>query len=81
MKIISDIADSYGLYALHKKYSKKDQFNYEEEDAFTLNSDFSEFYKKPTLPNIHNEKEKIEKNYQIGKIKFLSEVENGHSNK
>ena len=81
MKIISDIADSYGLYALHKKYSKKDQFNYVEEDVFTLNSDFSEFYKKPTLPNIHYEKDKIEKNYQIGKIKFLSEVENGHSNK
>ena len=33
MKIISNIADSYGLYTLHKKYSKKDQFNYVEEDV------------------------------------------------
>ena len=81
MKIISNIADSYGLYTLHKKYSKKDQFNYVEEDVSTLNSDFSKFYKKPTLPKIYYEKDKIEKNYEIGKIKFLSEVENGYSNK
>jgi hypothetical protein len=81
MKIISDIADSYGLYTLHKKYSKKDQFNYVEEDVTTLSSDFSKFYKKPTLIKIHYEKDKIEKSYEIGKIKFLSEVENGYSNK
>ncbi|MCB2295439.1 alpha/beta hydrolase [Clostridium algoriphilum] len=81
MKIISKIADSYGLYSLHKKYSKKDQFNYVEEDVSLLNSEFSGFYKKPTLPRIHYEKDKLEKNYEIGKIKFLSEVENGFSNK
>ena len=81
MKIISDIADSYGLYTLHKKYSKEDQFNYVEEDVFTLNSDFSEFYKKPTLPKVNYEKDKIDNSYEIGKIKFLSEVENGYSNK
>jgi len=81
MKIISDIADSYGLYTLHKKYSKEDQFNYVEEDVTKSNSDFLKFYKKPTLPKIHYEKVKIEKNYEIGKIKFLSEVENGYSNK
>jgi len=81
MKIISKIADSCGLYTLHKKYSKKDQFNYVEEDVFTLNSDFSKFYKKPTLPKIHYEKEKIENNYEIGKMNFLSEVQNGQSNK
>jgi len=81
MKIISNIADSYGLYTLHKKYSKNDQFNYLEEDVLTLNSDFSEFYKKPTLPKIYYEKDRIEKNYELGKIRFLSEVENGYSNK
>jgi len=81
MKIISNIADSYGLYTLHKKYSKKDQFNYVEEDVTTLNSDFSEFYKKPTLPKIYYEKDKIENSFEIGKLKFLSQVENGYSNK
>jgi len=81
MKIIADIADSYGLYTLHKKYSKKDQFNYLEEDVTTLNSDLLEFYKNPILPKIHYEKDKIENNYEIGKIKFSSEVENGDINK
>jgi len=81
MKIISKIADSYGLYSLHKKYSEKDQFNYLEEDVSLLNSDVSKFYEKPTLPKLNYEKYKIEKNYEIGKIKFLSEVENGDSNK
>ena len=81
MKIISKIADSYGLYSLHKKYSEKDQFNYVEKDVSTLNKDFLEFYKKPTLPYLHYEKNKIDKNYEIGKIRFLSEVENGDSNK
>ncbi|MBZ9609873.1 alpha/beta hydrolase [Clostridium estertheticum] len=81
MKIISNIADSYGLYSLHKKYSEKDQFNYVEEEVITFNSDFSKFYKKPTIPKIYYEKDKIEKDYEIGKIKFLSEVGNGYSNK
>ena len=80
MKIISNIADSYGLYTLHKKYSKKNQFNYVEEDVSTLNSEFSEFYKGPSIPKIFYEKDKIQKGYEIGKIKFLSEVENGYSN-
>ena len=80
MKIISNIADSYGLYTLHKKYSKKNQFNYVEEDVFTLNSEFSEFYKGPSIPKIFYEKDKNQKGYEIGKIKFLSEVENGYSN-
>ncbi|MBU3093537.1 alpha/beta hydrolase [Clostridium sp. CF011] len=81
MKIISNIADSYGLYSLHKKYSEKDQFNYVEEEVITFNSDFSKFYKKPTIPKLYYEKDKIEKDYEIGKIKFLSEVGNGYSNK
>ena len=81
MKIISKIADTYGLYTMHKKYSEKDQFNYVEGEVSKLNSDFSKFYKAPTLPKIHFEKDKFEKNYEIGKINFLSEVENGYSNK
>lgn len=81
MKIISNIADSYGLYNLHKKYSEEDQFNYVEEDVSTLISDFSKFYKKPNLPRIYYEKFNVEKNYEIGKLKFLSEVENQNSNK
>ena len=43
-KIISNIADTYELYSLHKKYSKNDQFNYTEEKVSALNSDFSKFY-------------------------------------
>ncbi|WP_291636781.1 alpha/beta hydrolase [Clostridium sp.] len=81
MKIIAGIADSYGLYTLHKKYSREDQFNYVEENVSTLNSDYLEFYKKTTLPKVYYEKDKIENNYETGKIKFLSEVENGNSNK
>lgn len=81
MKIIADIADSYGLYTLHKNYSREDQFNYVEENVSTLNSDYLEFYKKPTLPKVYYEKDKIENNYETGKISFLSEVENGNSNK
>ena len=81
MKIISNIADSYGLYNLHKKYSEKDQFNYAEEEVSKLISDFSIFYKKPDLPEIYYEKDKVEKSYEIGKLRFLSEVENENSNK
>lgn len=64
MKIISKIADSYGLYSLHKKYSEEDQFNYVKEEISLLNSDFSKFYKKPALPKIQYEKDKIEENYE-----------------
>jgi hypothetical protein len=79
--MISNIGDSYGLYSLHKKYSMNDQFNYLEEEVSVLNSDFWNFYDKPTLPNISYEKDNIEKDYEQGKIKFLSEVENEDSNK
>ena len=41
MKIVSEISDSYGLHSLHKKYSKKDQFNYVEKEVSAFNSDFS----------------------------------------
>ena len=80
-KILSNIADSYGLYSLHKKYSKNDQFNYMEEEVSELNSDFSKFYNKPVLPKVYYQKDKIENDYEKGKIKFLSAVENGDSNK
>jgi len=80
-KIISDAADKYGLYSLHKKYSKSDQFSFVEDEVSALNSDFSKFYNKPILPKIHYEKEIIEKSYEKGKIKFLSEIENRDNNK
>lgn len=81
IKILSNIADNYALNNFHKKYSKKDQFNYDEEEVNKLNSNFSKFYKKPKLPNIHYEKDTTENNYEIGKIKFSSEVENEDINK
>ena len=81
MKIVSEIADIYGLHDLHKKYSKKDQFNYVDKEVTELNSDFLKFYNKPALPKIYSEKDKIEKSYEIGKIKFPSAVDNGYSNK
>jgi hypothetical protein len=79
-KIISNLADSYGLYSLHRIYSKNDQFKYVEEEASELNSDFFRFYNKPTLPKIHFQKDIIENGYEKGKLKFLSQVENGTSN-
>lgn len=47
----------------------------------TSSSDFLSFYKKPTLPEIYYEKHKTQNNCEMGKIKFLSEVENGYSNR
>lgn len=71
-KIISSIADSYGLHSLHKMYSKDDQFNYMEKEIRQLNCGFLEFYNKPSLPKIY---------YEKGKMKFTSQVENGYSNR
>lgn len=80
-KVISNIADNYGLHSLHREYSKNDQFKYVEEEVSKLNSDFFEFYDKPLLPEIYFDKYKFENNYEKGKLKFLSQVDNGISNK
>ncbi|WFD10893.1 alpha/beta hydrolase [Tepidibacter hydrothermalis] len=80
-KVISNIADSYGLHSLHREYSKNDQFKYVEDEVSKLNSDFGEFYDKPILPEVYLEKDKIENSYEKGKLKFLSQVDNGISNK
>ena len=80
-RIISNIADSYGLYDLHKKFSKEDLFRYVEEEVTALNSDFEEFYTKPALPVVKYENVITEKRYEKGQLKFLSEVDNGYSNK
>lgn len=80
-KVISNIADSYGLHSLHREYSKKDHFKYVEEEVSKLNSDFWKFYDKPNLPEVYLEKDKIENSYEKGKLKFLSQVDNGNSNK
>lgn len=80
-KIISNITASYGLYSLHKEYSKNDHFKYDERDISLLNSDFSKFYNKPFLPQVHFENKKFEMGYEIGKLIFSSQIENGDSNK
>lgn len=80
-KIISTIGDNYGLYDLHKQYSKTDQFYYNKGEAFELNQDYSRFYFRPVLPEVKFQNE-IEKSiYTKGILKFLSQVENGESNK
>jgi len=80
-RIIANIADSYGLHDLHKKYSKEDQFSYVEKEVLELNSDFLNFYAKPYLPQIHFTEESQEKEYKKGKLKFISQVENQECNK
>lgn len=79
-KIISNIADSYGLYSLHRIYSRNDQFKYIEKEVSALNSDFSKFYDKPILPKIYFQKDILKNGYEKGNLKFLSQVENGTSN-
>jgi len=79
-KIIAKIADSYGLYDLHKKYSKNDQFSYLEKEVSALNSDLN-FYAKPFLPEIDFEEKSQEENYKNGRLKFASQVENEVCNK
>jgi len=80
-RIIANIADTYGIYDLHKEYSKNDQFSYIEEEVELLNSDSSSFYAKPSLPQIEFDEENQEKEYKNGKLKFLSQVENEDCNK
>ncbi|MDP4147251.1 MAG: alpha/beta hydrolase [Bacillota bacterium] len=78
--IIAKIADSYGLNSLHKEYSKSDQFYFDEDEVFKLNSDYNKFYAKPSLPVIHFQGSKLENGDAKGTLKFLSEINNGDSN-
>ncbi len=71
-KIISSIADSYGLYDLHKKYSKVNQFYYDKNEVYKLIGDYEKFYFKPDLPEV-----KLEN----GKLIFKSQVYNEECNK
>lgn len=80
-KIIANIADTYGIYDLHKEYSKNDQFSYKEEEVELLNSESSSFYSKPYLPQIEFKVENQDKEYKNGKVKFLSQVKNEDCNK
>lgn len=80
-KVIAAMADNYGLYDLHRKYSTIDQFYYDEDEVIQLNQDYSKFYFRPMLPELQFE-DKIKQNgYINGKLKFLSQIENGDSNK
>ena len=71
-KIISSIADSYGLYDLNKINSKINQFYYDENEVSKLIGDYKEFYFKPELPEI-----KLES----GKLIFKSQIYNEECNK
>lgn len=70
--IISSIADSYGLYDLNKKYSKINQFYYDENEVAKLIEDYEKFYFKPDFPKV-----KLEN----GKLTFKSQVYNEECNK
>ena len=80
MKIVSEIADSYGLYGLHKNFNENNQFYYDKNEVDQFNSDYSKFYAKPLFPKIYFEEKNIKGDYKNGKLKFLSEIENGDSN-
>lgn len=58
-KIISSIADSYGLYDLNKINSKINQFHYDENEVSKLIEDYQKFYFKPDLPEIKLESDKL----------------------
>lgn len=70
-KIISIIADSYGLYDLNKKHSKISQFYYNENEVINLIEDYEKFYFEPYLPEIK---------FENSKIRFKSQVVNGKCN-
>lgn len=79
--IIANVCDNYGLFDFHKNYSEQTQFYYDENQVLEFNSDYFKFYAKPNLPQIFLEENRFEKGYSYGKLKFLSEVDNGESNK
>jgi len=80
IKIVSKIADSYGLYEFHKKFCEDNQFYYDKNEVDQFNSDYSKFYTKPSLPKISFEENNTKGKYKNGKLKFLSEIKNGDSN-
>lgn len=80
MKILSEIADSYGLHELHKKFNENNQFYYDKNEVEKFNGDYSKFYAKPFLPKICFEEDNVKGNYKNGKLKFLSAIKNGTSN-
>ena len=71
-KIISCIADSYGLCDLNKTYSKINQFYYDENEVAKLIGNYQKFYFKPDSPEIKFEK---------GRLLFKSQVYNEECNK
>ena len=85
MKILSEIADSYGLHELHKKFNENNQFYYGKNEVEKFKGDYSKFYAKPSLPKTYFEQENVKGDYIYGdyikgKLKFLSEVKNGPTN-
>lgn len=69
-KLIAKMADLYGLYDLHKDYTKEDQFYYNKTEILKINKDF---YIRPDIPILKFERNESSKNYEFGKLKFLSQ--------
>jgi len=62
MKILSEMADSYGLHELHKKFNENNQFYYDKNEVEKFNGDYSKFYAKPSFPKICFEEEDVNGN-------------------
>src|SRR5690242_3410649 len=71
-KMISFLADSYGLYDLNKIHSKINEFHYDENEVDKLIMDYEKFYFKPNLPEV---------NIENDKLIFKSQVYNEECNK
>ncbi|WP_010243725.1 alpha/beta fold hydrolase [Acetivibrio cellulolyticus] len=72
IELMAKIADRYGLYDLHKNYTKKDQFYYDKSEISKVNIDF---YARPDIPELKFEKSDSSDNYEYGTISFSSQVD------
>lgn len=79
--LIAKLADSYALYKTHKQFSKVDHFYYDKDEVLKMNSDFYKFHFEPDVSEIHFESFNKLDNYSSGKLSFISQVDNGESNK
>lgn len=72
-KLLASLADSYGLYRLHKNYSNTTHFYYNKTDIINLNkNDLITNYDTKTLPEIK---------YENNKLTFLSSIDNEECNR
>lgn len=80
-RFIARLADGYGLNGLHKNYSKIDHYFYDKDEVIKMNNDFYSFHFEPELPKIRFESHEKLNNCTSGKLTFLSQIDNGESNK